>query len=119
MLVFGGIELKISTEMKQGVLTVQIEGELDMQGAQSFREIVDHALDTSGVKHILLNLENVSFIDSSGLGVILGRYKRISLSGGRMAAANVQPQVARILELSGLFRIIGNYNTEAEALSQL
>lgn len=110
--------LKIVTDMKQGVLLVRIEGEFDMHGADEFRRQVDNALDVSGVRNILLNLENVSFIDSSGLGVILGRYKRISLAGGQMMAAHVQPQVARILELSGLFRIIGLYDTETEALNR-
>lgn len=98
---------------------MRLEGELDLHGAEVFREKVDVALEASGVKHILLNLEHVTFIDSSGLGVILGRYKRVSTLGGQMALANVQPQVTRILELSGLFRIMSRYSTEAEALNQL
>lgn len=111
--------MKIVTEIKQGALAVRIDGELDMHGAEIFRETVDQALDQSGVKHIVLNLEHVPFIDSAGLGVILGRYKKISLLGGSMAAAHIQPQAERVLELSGLFRIIRQYKTEAEALCQL
>lgn len=111
--------MKITTEMKQGVLIVQLEGELDMHVADEFRQEVDKALDASGVRNILLNLDKVTFIDSSGLGVILGRYKRISLQGGRMLAIQVRPQVARIMELSGLLKIVGIYKTEAEALGSL
>lgn len=111
--------MKILTEMKQGVMIIRLEGELDLQGANAFREKVDAALEASGVKQVLLNLEHVAFIDSSGLGVILGRYKRVSTLGGQIAVAHVQPQVARILELSGLLRIMSQYNTEAEALNQL
>lgn len=115
----GAMKLKVYTEIKQGALSVQVEGELDMRGAELFRDTIDQALDESGVKHIVLNMKNVSFIDSAGLGVILGRYKRISHIGGRMSAVQIQPQVARLLEVSGLFRIIGFFPTEAEALSQL
>lgn len=109
--------MKISTLVKQGVLIVRIEGELDMHVAEEFRNIVDDALEKSQVRNILLSLKGVSFIDSSGLGVILGRYKKLSILGGTMLAANVQPHIAKIFELSGLFKIIRQYSTETEALT--
>jgi len=111
--------LKITTFLKRGVLIVRVEGELDMHGADKFRQTIDNALETSGVKHILFNLEAVKFIDSSGLGVILGRYKKINAAGGKVLATNIQPQVVRIFELSGLLKIIKLYNSEAEALECL
>jgi len=111
--------LKIVTFLKRGVLIVRVEGELDMHVADEFRQMVDRALLASGVKHILFNLEAVKFIDSSGLGVILGRYKKISTAGGKVLVAHIQPQVAQIFELSGLLRIIELYNSEAEALECL
>lgn len=111
--------MNITTLLKQGALIVRVEGELDMHVADEFRSIVDSAIDSSGVKNIILNLEGVSFIDSSGLGVILGRYKRISHLGGKILTANVQPQIVPIFELSGLFRIMQSYKSEAEALQYL
>jgi len=90
-----------------------------MHVADKFRQIVDNALETSGVKHILFNLEAVKFIDSSGLGVILGRYKKINAAGGKVLIAHIQPQVIQIFELSGLLKIIKFYNSEAEALECL
>jgi len=111
--------LNITTLLKRGVLIVRVEGELDMHVANKFREIVDKALETSGVKHILFNFEAVDFIDSSGLGVILGRYKKINAAGGKVLVAHIQPQVIQIFELSGLLKIIKFYNTEAEALECL
>lgn len=111
--------MKITTFLKRGVLIVRVEGELDMHGADKFRQTIDNALETSGVKHILFNLEAVKFIDSSGLGVILGRYKKINAAGGKVLATNIQPQVVRIFELSGLLKIIKLYNSEAEALECL
>jgi len=108
--------LKTLTMLKQGVLIVRIEGELDMHSAYEFRQTVDDALDKNGAKNILLNLDGVNFIDSSGLGVILGRYKKISVLGGTMLAAHIQPQVAKIFELSGLLKIMKVFDNETEAL---
>ncbi|SEO36377.1 anti-sigma F factor antagonist [Propionispora vibrioides] len=111
--------MKTTTVLKQGVLIVQIEGELDMHGADKFRETIDTALDACGAKNMILDLQDVSFIDSSGLGVILGRYKRLSALDGRILAVHVQPQVAHILELSGLLKIIEVYPSQTDALAQL
>jgi len=111
--------LNIVTSLKRGVLLVRVEGELDMHVATEFRETVDNALELSGVKHILFNLEAVKFIDSSGLGVLLGRYKKISGLGGIMSATQIQPQVLQIFELSGLLKIIKLYHSEKEALECL
>jgi len=111
--------MKIMTMIKQGVLIIRLEGELDMHSADEFRSTVDRALDASGAKKILLSLKGVSFIDSSGLGVILGRYKRINMVGGLLLVAYVQPQVEKILELAGLLNIISVYKSETEALESL
>lgn len=111
--------MKITTLLKQGILIVNIEGELDMHSADQFRKVVDTALDASGANNLLLDLRQVSFIDSSGLGVILGRYKRLSSLNGRIVAVHVQPQVANILELSGMLKIVELYETQAEALAQV
>lgn len=111
--------MNISTQIKQGVLLVRVEGEMDVHMADEFRQRVDAALGADGVRHVILSLKGVTFIDSSGLGAILGRYKKVSAAGGRMLAANVRPQVARVFELSGLLKIIETYGTEAEALNSL
>lgn len=108
--------MKAVTLLKQGVLIVRVEGELDMHVADEFRKLVDDAIDAYGVKNVILNLQEVSFIDSSGLGVILGRYKRITTGGGKLAAVHVQPQVAKIFELSGLPAIIKLCESENQAL---
>ena len=89
-----------------------------MASAESFRHTVDDALDVSGAKNILLDMRHVTFVDSSGIGAIIGRYKRVLALGGRVVACSLQPQVARMLEMSGLFRIINWHTTEAEALHQ-
>lgn len=108
--------MNINILFKQGVLVVRLDGELDVHGAGTFKEMVEQAIDKYAAKHLLINFKGATFIDSSGLGVILGRYKRLSLVGGTMIMSNIQPQVFRILELSGLLKIIRVYATETEAL---
>ena len=111
--------MKLVTSVKQGVLVVRIEGELDMHVADEFRQTVDNALDSSGVRNVLLSLKGVTFIDSSGLGVILGRYKKVTQIGGKLMAAHAHPQVERIFKLSGLLKVIQMYGTENQALESL
>lgn len=114
-----GSSLKITTLLKKGILIVRLEGEIDVHVADDFRKVLDDELIKNQVKNILLNLADVTFIDSSGLGVILGRYKKINVLGGKIFVSNIQPQVQRIFELSGLLRIMKLFDSEKEALDYL
>ncbi|MBO8168249.1 MAG: anti-sigma factor antagonist [Thermoanaerobacteraceae bacterium] len=98
---------------------VSVWGELDMKVADSFRQRLDTLLDRYPESNLLLDLSGVNFIDSSGLGVILGRYKKLAKENRSIAISGVQPQVRKILELSGIMKIIEVYPSEEDALSQL
>ncbi len=111
--------MKLTTDMQSGIFIVRIVGELDLSSVSEFRETVDRVLNNQRSKYLLMNLEQLTFIDSSGLGAILGRYKKVNLLGGRILVTNVQPQITRIFELSGLLKILAVYPTEAEALEQV
>lgn len=111
--------MNISTIVRQGVLIVRLDGELDMHVADEFRRKVDDAIDSSGVKYLLLNLKGVAFIDSSGLGVILGRYKKVTSLGGKVLVTGIRPPVARLFEFSGVQKIIKMCASETEALANL
>lgn len=94
--------MQLETRVKGDTLIVKVFGELDLLVADEFRKTLDRHLQANPVKNLLLDLKGVSFLDSSGLGVILGRYKRLSRSGGRVAITGVQPAVRRVLELGGV-----------------
>lgn len=100
-------------------LVVRVSGELDLLTAETFRNLIERELFQQKARNLVLNLEQVNFIDSSGLGVILGRYKRIREQGGVVAIVGAQPHVKRVLELSGILRIIGLYDTEEQATTQV
>ncbi|MHB8171441.1 MAG: anti-sigma F factor antagonist [Thermincolia bacterium] len=108
--------MQLEFQHVNNTLIVRVSGELDLAVSESFRNEVEGALERQDVQNLILNLKEVSFIDSSGLGVILGRYKRITQVGGNMAIAEAEPQVRRILELSGILRIMGVFETETAAL---
>lgn len=108
----------INIEVARDTLLVRPAGELDLGSADSFRTALDKALDDHKIRHMIVNLGGISYIDSSGLGVLLGRYKRLASSGGKVSLVCPKPQIKKILELSGLLRIMGEYSSEEEALSR-
>lgn len=94
-----------------------IDGELDLETSPLFRSMVEEEMNQDKmIKHLILDLKKVNFIDSSGLGAILGRFKRVSQEGGRLSAINVSPQVKKIFELSGLLKIMNIYSDRKQAL---
>lgn len=111
--------MKLRMHMADNTLVVRVSGELDMVVTDEFRAKVDRKLDEHPVRNLVINLQGIKFIDSSGLGVILGRYKRIVAGGGKVAVVGAAPQVGRILELSGILKIMGAYEKEEQALQAL
>lgn len=101
-------------------LVIRPQGELDLGVAGEFREKVEAELAKDGLlTHLILDLAEVRFIDSSGLGVILGRYKKLSQKGGRVVVVGMSSQVRKVFELSGMFRIIDEAATVDDALAAL
>jgi len=113
------VSLAIDLEVKHNVLCIRLTGELDHHTAEELREQVTNIIESQAIHHILLNLENLSFMDSSGLGVILGRYKQIKNLGGEMVVCSISPAVKRLFEMSGLFKIIRLEQNEDFALQTL
>ena len=88
-------------------LTVVIAGELDHYAAPQIRHMLDDLLRDPGVTDLVLDLENLTFMDSSGIGVLLGRLRILQSRGGTMSVMNMQPPVEKLFRLSGLQRVIG------------
>ncbi|WP_017728155.1 anti-sigma F factor antagonist [Halalkalibacterium ligniniphilum] len=113
------MSLIINLEKVGDVLLVRLEGELDHHASGQLRSQVEEALSQHELKHIILNLEHLTFMDSSGLGVILGRYKQVNHLGGEMVVCAISPAVKRLFEMSGLFKIIRFVENEQFALQTL
>ncbi|WP_417899944.1 anti-sigma F factor antagonist [Bacillus haimaensis] len=113
------MSLTVDLEVKQNVLCIRLAGELDHHTAENLREQASSIIEKHNISHIILNLEQLSFMDSSGLGVILGRYKQIKSNGGEMVVCSISPPVKRLFEMSGLFKIIRLEESEENALQKL
>ncbi|NPV28571.1 MAG: anti-sigma F factor antagonist [Firmicutes bacterium] len=111
--------MSFEIQNQRDTLIVRVYGEFDLRAADYCRRDIDQKLRTQGARHILFNLGGVTFIDSSGLGVILGRYRKVKENGGKVAISDVPPRISRILELSGITRLIPVYPNESTALKEL
>lgn len=113
------MSLHIELERKQTVLLVRLNGELDHHTSEELKTKIELELEKNNIKHLVLNLEALSFMDSSGIGVILGRYKQIKQRHGEVIVCSISPQVKRLFEMSGLFKIIRLEENEENALQTL
>lgn len=111
--------MKLKVHVEGSVLFVKADGDMDVYGAEEFRRQVDACFQGSGARDLVVNMASVGFMDSSGLGAILGRYRRVSQSGGRMVLSGIRPRVRPMLELAGIHRIIPVASSEGEALEIL
>ncbi|SFK92918.1 anti-anti-sigma regulatory factor, SpoIIAA [Paenibacillus sp. 1_12] len=113
------MSLHIEIEHHHTALIVRLKGELDHHTAETVKLRMEEALNKSKVNHMILSFKELSFMDSSGLGVILGRYKQIKARDGRLVVCDLNPAVYRLLEMSGLFKIVSIYDNEKQALGSL
>ncbi|GLY09855.1 anti-sigma F factor antagonist [Bacillus badius] len=113
------MSLTMELEVIDQVLCLRLAGELDHHTAESLREQASEAIEREGVRHIILNIGDLTFMDSSGLGVILGRYKHIKQKDGEMVVCSISPAVRRLFEMSGLFKIVRMEASEQAALERL
>lgn len=87
-------------------LCIKMPGEVDHHGAAGIRECADRLILDDKVKNIVFDFEDTTFMDSSGLGIIIGRYKKISCFGGKVYAINTSERISRLLKASGMSSII-------------
>jgi len=113
------VAVHLSHELRGTALIVRVGGEIDHAVAEEVRDYLDTWLRRSGARHLVLNLSDLEFMDSSGLGVILGRYRRLAPDGGRIVVCGVNSTVHRMFELSGLYRIVSAAADEDAALAEL
>lgn len=111
--------LNYTFDIKRNVLIVRLAGELDHHEAELLRDEWKRMMYHNPVKHVIVNLSDMSFMDSSGLGVILGRYKEILQLGGEMVVCSVNPSIKRLFDMSGVFKIVRLEENEEFALESL
>ncbi|MFR1739861.1 MAG: anti-sigma factor antagonist [Clostridia bacterium] len=98
--------MKITYIKKDKRLIFEIEEDIDECCVQKIRRRIDNEIQRYMTKEVIFDFSNVSFMDSAGIGLIIGRYKLINMIGGELKIANVNTQIQKIFEMSGLLRLI-------------
>lgn len=106
-------------ELKKGCLIIHIRDELDHHRAMILRAEADRKIEKEGAKHVIFDFTGVPFMDSSGIGMVMGRYKKVIFTGGRAFVTGVGPGVDRIFRISGLYKIIEKYDSVEKILENL
>lgn len=98
--------MKVTYNEKDKLLLLQITEELDHHTSEKIRARADFEIQKYIPKRLTIDFSNVNFMDSAGIGMVLGRYKMITMFGGEMNMVNVKPNVKKVFEMSGITKII-------------
>jgi len=98
--------MNVTYDNKNRLLKLQMTEEIDHCMADKIRNKADFEIQKYMPKKVLMDFDNVSFMDSAGIGMILGRYKTAQMVGGTLQIANVTPSIKKVLEMSGILKII-------------
>ncbi|NHC24540.1 STAS domain-containing protein [Nocardioides sp. IC4_145] len=110
-------QLSLRVEHHDGHAVVVGRGEIDLATVGGFRLVLNELM-VDGHVRVVVDLTEVPFIDSSALGALVAAHRRARGLGGSLAVAGIQPPVARILELTGLDRVLASYATARDAVGR-
>lgn len=106
-------------EVKNNTLVIHVNGELDHHNAVFIRSIADEKIYNNQIKNVIFDFEKTGFMDSSGIGVIMGRYRMVNSLGGIVGVTNVRNNIEKILLFSGLNKIVRNYANIETAINDI
>ncbi len=113
------MSLSVHLFVKMDTLFVRLNGELDHHTTNRLRERLISLIDEYNIRNIVFNMHDLGFMDSSGIGVILGRYNQLRRKDGIVIICNVTKTVEKILKVSGLQKILTFTKNEEQAKSLL
>lgn len=87
-------------------LTAKIDGEIDHHSASKLRSLIDEAIQRELPMTLYLDFGGVTFMDSSGIGLIMGRYRSMQSIGGTVVVKNAGAQLLKVMRLAGLERLV-------------
>ena len=98
-------------------LNISLKAELDHHLADEMREVIDEIIDERGVNRVIIDFSKVGFMDSAGIGLIMGRYKKIR-DNGDISVVGANESIKRILLISGLHKIVYIYDNLYDAVKK-
>lgn len=93
-------------EKKRNGLFVRLTGELDHSAADGMRRELDRLIDETGARRLVFDMGELEFMDSSGIGLIIGRYKKMTRRGGVVAVRGAKGNIDQIFRMAGLYQLV-------------
>lgn len=97
--------LRVDYSTEADTAAIDARGEIDLATVSSLRNAITHSIQ-AGARHLTVNLDHVTYIDSSGLGALIGAHKRLHATGGTLRIRCSQDRVLRLLQITGLDRVL-------------
>ena len=101
------------------LLILELTEEVDHHTASKIRREADYEIERHMPKKAIFDFNGVSFMDSSGIGMLIGRYKNLMLFNSKTSLINVSPNIKRIFEMSGITKIMPIYDNLNQALKEM
>ncbi len=111
--------MEMKLKLNQRTLIVSLTGELDHHSAEQIRLLIERAITERDAKNLIFDFSDLSFMDSSGIGMIIGRYKLIRSIGGGVVLVCPSPRMKKLVTMSGLSRLIPVCSTVTQALDEI
>jgi len=109
--------MKATLRQVDGIIVVDMSGRITLgEGCTQLRELVREQLG-KGTKHLLLNLADVTYIDSSGIGELVSGFTTVSNQGGKLKLLNLTKKVHDLLQITKLYTVFDVYDDEAKAVT--
>ncbi|MDP9111823.1 MAG: STAS domain-containing protein [Candidatus Eremiobacteraeota bacterium] len=113
------MDIKVNVREAEGEsYVVDLDGEIDVYTSPKVKDAIGDLID-KGHYNLVINLEKVRYIDSTGLGVLIGGLKRVREHGGTVNLVCTNPQIKKIFDITGLVKIFGIYDDEDAAMKAL
>lgn len=113
------MDIKVNTRpAAEKAYAVEVQGEIDVYTSPRVKETINELID-QGQYNLIIDLEGVRYIDSTGLGVLIGALKKVREHDGRILLICTNPQIKKIFNITGLVKIFEIFKNEEEALKVL
>ena len=98
--------MKVEYNEKDKLLVLKITEEIDHHIAEKIRTRADFEIQKYIPKKVVIDFNNVTFMDSAGIGMLIGRYKMVTMFGGSINMINVKPNIKKVFEMAGILKLI-------------
>ena len=93
-------------QIKENCLTIFLPSEVDHHIAEEMRKNMDTIIENNHIRIVIFDFQNTEFMDSSGIGVIMGRYRMMGMRGDCIQATGVNSYIEKLLHLSGVYKFV-------------